>query len=252
MDREGTHFITIKNQFLALSTAPHVIHQLAKTKCQCHIQSRSITWITIKIPQNLNNNSLYEINLDRKLPAGIIPLDVVHNLNHKQPCKLVITLLNVGHTDVKLLKNTILGSLNLIDDAESVHEVSWEKVQNANNVETSTTVQELQTQKLLPAFPEHSNFQIHANNNSKLVITLQDADIPQHARDQLNHMLNNEFTCIVSKSSADFGRTNLVEMDLSTAGLPVASKPYTIPLKYKSFKDDEIMLAHFNISCPKY
>ena len=56
----------------------------------------------------------------------------------------------------------------------------------------------------------------------------------------LNEMLNNEFTCIVSKSSADFGRTNLVEMDLPTTGLPVASKPYTIPLKYKSLVDDEI------------
>ena len=55
-------------------------------------------------------------------------------------------------------------------------------------------------------------------------------------------MLNNEFTCIVSKSPADFGRTNLVEMDLPTTGLPVASKPYTIPLKYQSFMDDEIKL----------
>ena len=55
-------------------------------------------------------------------------------------------------------------------------------------------------------------------------------------------MLNNEFTCIVSKSSTDFGQTNLVEMDLSTTGQPVATKPYTIPLKYKSFIDDKIKL----------
>ena len=54
-------------------------------------------------------------------------------------------------------------------------------------------------------------------------------------------MLNTEFTCIV-KSSADFSRTNLVEMDLPMTGLPVTSKPYTIPLKYKSFIDNEIKL----------
>ena len=47
---------------------------------------------------------------------------------------------------------------------------------------------------------------------------------------------------IVSKSSADFGRTNLVEMDLPITGLPVASKPYTTCLKYKSFMDNEIKL----------
>ena len=55
-------------------------------------------------------------------------------------------------------------------------------------------------------------------------------------------MLNNEFTSIISKSSTDFGRTNLVEMDLPTTGLPVTSKPHTISLKYKSFMDDEIKL----------
>ena len=71
---------------------------------------------------------------------------------------------------------------------------------------------------------------------------LQDAEIPQATRDKLNHMINTKFACIILQSSADFGRTNLVEMDLPTTGLPVASKPYTIPLKYKSFIDDEIKL----------
>ena len=66
--------------------------------------------------------------------------------------------------------------------------------------------------------------------------------IPQAARDKLNHMINTQFACIVSQSSTDFGRTNLVEMDLPTTGLPVAPKPYTLPLKYKSFIDEEIKL----------
>ena len=44
------------------------------------------------------------------------------------------------------------------------------------------------------------------------------------------------------KSPADFSKTNLVEMDLPTTGPPVATKPYTIPLKYKSFLDDVIKL----------
>ena len=55
-------------------------------------------------------------------------------------------------------------------------------------------------------------------------------------------MLNNELTCIISKSPTDFSRTNLVEMDLPTTGPPVATKPYKIPLKYKSFMDDKIKL----------
>ena len=36
-NREGKHFIIIKSHFFALSIAPNVIWQLAKTKCQCYI-----------------------------------------------------------------------------------------------------------------------------------------------------------------------------------------------------------------------
>ena len=51
-----------------------------------------------------------------------------------------------------------------------------------------------------------------------------------------------KFTGIISKSPTDFGRTNFIEMDLPTTGPPVSTKPYIIPLKYKSFIDEEIKL----------
>ena len=120
--------------------------------------------------------------------------------------------------------------------------MSWEKMQTTKNEIPGITSQELHAQKLLPAFLEQSNFQIHAHDDSKLTIKLPDADMLQKVKSQLNEMLTTEFTCIMSKSSTDFGRTNLVEMDLPTTGLPVASKPYTIPLRYESFIDDEIKL----------
>ena len=47
-NRKGKHFISIKGQFLAHSINQHVMWQLAKTKGQCNIQHRSITWITVK------------------------------------------------------------------------------------------------------------------------------------------------------------------------------------------------------------
>ena len=55
-------------------------------------------------------------------------------------------------------------------------------------------------------------------------------------------MLISKFTGVISKSFTDFGRTNLIEIDLPTTGPPVSTKPYTIPLKYKSFVDEEIKL----------
>ena len=38
----------------------------------------------------------------------------------------------------------------------------------------------------------------------------------------------------------DVGRTNLFQMDIQTTELPVAWKPYPIPLKYQKFFDEEI------------
>ena len=85
--------------------------QLAITKGQYTLQDTSITWISIKILRNLDINSLFEISLDRQLPNGLIPLDVLHNIKNKQRQELIISLLNTANTDIKLFKNTILGSI---------------------------------------------------------------------------------------------------------------------------------------------
>ena len=53
-------------------------------------------------------------------------------------------------------------------------------------------------------------------------------------------MLDIKYTNIVSKSVADIHRTNLIELDIPTLGLSVASKPYTVPLKYRHFIEHEI------------
>ena len=61
-------------------------------------------------------------------------------------------------------------------------------------------------------------------------------------------MLSNKFTEIISKCPTDFGWTNLIEMDIPTTGPPVSTKPYTIPLKYKAFINEEIKLLE-DASC---
>ena len=119
-NREGKHLLTIKNKFLALSLTSQPPNQLVKTKGQCELQGRSITWISVKTPRNIQAHNLLEINLDRQLPKGLIPLDVLHNIEHKQPQEMLIPLLNVMNTVVKLPKNTILGSINKVDNVENV------------------------------------------------------------------------------------------------------------------------------------
>ena len=236
-NREVKHLLTIKNKFLALSLTLQSPNQLIKTKGQCTLQSRSITWISVKTPRTIQANNLIEITFDRHLPKGLIPLDVLHSIKHKQPQEMLILLLNIMNTVVKLPKNTILGSMNKVDNMDSVQSSYSLKHYNVK-VDTESHPYK----PLLPAFPDSSSFTTHAHNSNKSPIQLQDVNVPLEIQHKLNTMLTNRFADIISKSSTDFGQTNLIEMDLPTTGPPVSTKPYTIPLKYKIFINEEIKL----------
>ena len=116
--------------------------------------------------------------MDRQLPKGITPLDVLHSINHKQPQELIIPILNIAKTEIKLLKNTVLGLLTRVNNIDSIHNVSWMNMQPTSNKTQGITLQELQVQTLLPVFSEQSSFQIHAHDDNKPSIKLQDEDIP--------------------------------------------------------------------------
>ena len=75
------------------------------------------------MPRNIQTNNLLEINLDTQLPKGMIPLDVLHNIEHKQPQEMLIPLLYIMNSVVKLPKNTILRSITKVDNAENVQNI---------------------------------------------------------------------------------------------------------------------------------
>ena len=229
-NREGKHLLTIENKFLALSVTSQSPSQLIETKGQCTLQSRSITWISVKTPRNIQANNLLEITFSRQLPKGLISLDVLHSIKHTQPQKMLISLLNAMNTVVKLPKNTILGCVNKVDNVDSVQSSYSLKHHNVKaNAESNPS------KPLLPGLPDSSSFTMHVCDSDKSLIQLQDANVPLEIHHKLNTMLTNKFEKIISKPSADFGCTNLIEMDLPTTGPPVSTKPYTIPLKYKTF-----------------
>ena len=107
-----------------------------------------------KTPPNMNSNSIYEIQLDRKLPPGIIPLNITHNLNHIHPSELLISLLDISNKKVKIPENTILGSIIPINDVDTIQEVSWKKIQDAENKAVSNTTQDHQVPNYSPLSPK--------------------------------------------------------------------------------------------------
>ena len=187
-NQEGKHFLTIKNRFLGLSITPHISKQLVITKGQCTLKGRSITWISVKAPRNLQINSLFEIPLDRQLPKGLIPLDVLHNVQSKLFQEMLVPLLNTVNSVVKLPKNTVLGSITKVDIAEYVQNMSSPK--SANGKAHDEVHPQLVAKPLLPDFPNSLSFQTYAHDSNKSLIQLQDANIPLEIQQKLNTMLN--------------------------------------------------------------
>ena len=66
---------------------------------------------------------LLEITCDRQLPKGLIPLDILHNVHHKQLQEMLIRILNTSTYIVKLPKNTILGSITEVDASNTIYSI---------------------------------------------------------------------------------------------------------------------------------
>ena len=124
-----------------------------------------------------------------------------------------------------------------MDNAENV-----QNIYSPKHHSVKANVKAQPSKPLLSVFPNGSSFTTHTHDSKKSPIQLQDANVPLEIQCKLHTMLTSKFIGIISMSPTDFGRTNLIEMDLPTAGPWVSTKPYTIPLKYKSFIDDEIKL----------
>ena len=67
-----------------------------------------------------------------------------------------------------------------------------------------------------------SSFQPDHHKSQRQSVILQDAQVPQEARDKLSSLLENDFDSIISKYSTDVGMTNLFKIDILTTGLSIA------------------------------
>ena len=148
---------------------------MAITEGQCTIPGRLITWISIKSPRSTKANMLLETTSDRQLPKGLIPLYILHNIQHKQPQEMLIPILNTSTYVVKLSKNTVLGSITEVDATNTVYSISSLHQHNGKALDESEY-----SKPLLPALPNCSSFTTHAHDNSKSPIQLQDTCSPRN------------------------------------------------------------------------
>ena len=101
---------------------------------------------------------------------------------------------------VKLPKNTILGSITKVNNAESVQNIY--SLQH-HNVKAYVKIEP--SRPLLPVFSNCSSFTIHAHDISKSPIQQQDVNVPSEIQQKIHTMLTSKFSGIISKLPADFG-----------------------------------------------
>ena len=141
-----------------------------------------------------------------------------HKIDDKYPKLLKIPLLNMEHNTVHILRKAI-GNLQPIEVEDfEVSNIPWTTDGTADATNSPTELPSMLPESSLQ--PEH--------NSKKHSVVLQDAQIPQEAKDGLSSLLEGAYDSIISKSPTDVGRTNLFQMDIPTAGPPITCNCRTI------------------------
>ena len=150
-------------------------------------------------------------------------------------------MLNTNESNMYIIKNTPIMSLHETCEVQDICNIEWKKHIDTRDIAPEVTHPEANRQHkdLLPPMPE-CNLQIKANKKDYNKIKMPEADVPEEAKRKLNALLEEKYWDIVSKSAMDMGRTNLIELDIPTEGPCVSCRPYSIPLKYRDFVDEEI------------
>ena len=115
---DGRHFITVKDEVITQS-CHSTIEPILKTKGKIILKPNSISVVAVKTPKIPDTNILYGVNSKFQLPEGIIPLDILHRVDHKMPRELNIHILNTSSNPVPITsKNTVKIKYREFEDQE--------------------------------------------------------------------------------------------------------------------------------------
>ena len=178
-----------------------------------------------------------------QFPEAVITLEVQHKFGHKMPLELNIPLLNTYKRDVCITKNTAIMTLQATDEVQEICSFKWRKLDDTQKLVTLEVAELEETKQshknLLPPIPQTS-LQIEADKKDYQRIKMPEAYVPKEAKEKLCTLLKEKYNGIVSKSATDIRQTNLIKLDIPSNGPCMASRPYSIPLKYRDFIDEEI------------
>ena len=239
----GRHFISLNGEMIVQSVSSITTQPIIKCKSRTCLKACVVTIIAVQTPPNLDPHKLYECGEKLPLPEGVIALELQHKFDHKMPLELKIPLLTTNKRDACITKNTAIMTLQATNKVQDIFCLEWRKWDDTQEPvvpEASHLEETKQSHKsLLPPVPEAS-LQIEADKKDHQRVKMLEAYVPEEAKEKLSMLLKGKYNDIVSKSATDIGRTKLIELDIPTEGPCVSCWPYSIPLKYRDFMDEEI------------
>ena len=211
----GKHYITTNSEMITEAILQVTDSPIINTKGKITLPPMSASVISIKTWPLCNTNDVYKLDFNTfQLPEGVILLKILHKVNHKRPQNLNIPILNTNNSFCSISRSSPLATLVLAGKCEGVQEVSWNQIQCSNA-------------KLLPEMLVGTSLQLEPNTKSPLR-TIPDADIPE-ARVQLQELPHQKYINMISQTTMDIGRTNLIDLDIPTEGPQLPPRPTPCP-----------------------
>ena len=136
--KDSGHFITIKGGVIAQSCQSMVEEPILKMKGKIVLKPNSISVLAVKTPKIPDTEALYKVNCKFQLLEEIIPLDILHRVDHKILRELNIHILNTGNNSTSLGKNTLIGTFTRSERIESICNIDWSTL---NQVKTQAIKQ---------------------------------------------------------------------------------------------------------------
>ena len=89
----GRHYITLNREMLAQSCLQIVTNPMLKTKGRIKLLPSSVSVIEVRTPEILAPNNIYELDFSTfQLTERVVPLDVMHHVDHKSPRTLKVPI----------------------------------------------------------------------------------------------------------------------------------------------------------------
>ena len=147
--------------------------------------------------------------------------------------KILCFVINVGYKDTQMSKDHTLAYLT-----PAQYESYYETGEAHSNIVIANILATIlgHNVEILPAIPACSKMMFPGDHTPPRKVVLQDAKISEDTQEKVNSLWY-IFEDIMSSSSSDICYTKQIEMEIETDQKlpPVASKPYTLPLKHQEW-----------------